>query len=241
METVINLILAQMKPVLTCEQLKLLEETLHFALSPKEEFCADLLRSFLTAKKVESCSSRTIAYYKSTIHHMADKIANTFTQIESDNLRRYLSSYEARRNAGKVTIDNIRRILSSFFLWLEDEDYIVKSPVRRIHRVKTASVTKEVLSDEDLLPGRTRRRVRHRQPHRRKHVSRKHHHKLAPRSLLLHVRGRHTTPHHALVLRAGVGRARRTGESPHSPQARWTLRRHGGRRGRAAAFHGDGG
>ncbi len=150
METVINLVLAQMQPVLTCEQLKHLDEALHFALSPKEESRADLLRSFLTAKEVEGCSSRTIAYYESTIRHMADEIAKPFTQIESDDLRRYLSSYEARRNAGKVTIDNIRRILSSFFSWLEDEDYIVKSPVRRIHRVKTATVTKEVLSDEDL-------------------------------------------------------------------------------------------
>ena len=81
---------------------------------------------------------------------MANLVAKPYTQIESDDLRRYLADYGATRKAGKVTIDNIRRILSSFFSWLEDEDYIVKSPVRRIHKVKTAIAAKEVLSDEDL-------------------------------------------------------------------------------------------
>lgn len=49
-----------------------------------------------------------------------------------------------------MTIDNIRRILSSFFSWLEDEDFIVKSPVRRIHKVKTAKVVKDTYTDEAL-------------------------------------------------------------------------------------------
>lgn len=150
METAINLILAQMQPILNCGQLKRLDEVLRFALSPRQDSSADLLRLFLTAKEVEGCSVRTITYYESTIQHMVESIGKPYTQIESDDLRGYLADYEAKRKAGKVTIDNIRRILSSFFSWLEDEDYIVKSPVRRIHRVKTATVTKEVLSDEDL-------------------------------------------------------------------------------------------
>lgn len=150
METTINLVLAQMQPILTCDQFKRLGEVLRFALSPRQESSIDLLKLFLTAKEVEGCSSRTIAYYESTIHHMADAVGKPYTQIESDDLRRYLVEYESKRKAGKVTIDNIRRILSSFFSWLEDEDYIVKSPVRRIRRVKTAIIAKEVLSDEDL-------------------------------------------------------------------------------------------
>ena len=71
-------------------------------------------------------------------------------QIETDDIRGYLTSYQARKQSSKVTIDNIRRILSSFFSWLEDEDYILKSPVRRIHKVKTASSIKETYSDETL-------------------------------------------------------------------------------------------
>lgn len=150
MENTINLVLVEMQPFLNCEQLKRLGEALRFALKPRHETSVDLLRLFLTAKEVEGCSHRTISYYESTLRHMTEAISKPYTQICSDDLRRYLSDYEASRNAGKVTIDNIRRILSSFFSWLEDEDYIVKSPVRRIRRVKTATVAKEVLSDEDL-------------------------------------------------------------------------------------------
>lgn len=150
METTINLVLAQMQPILNCDQLKRLGEALRFALSPRQEPSSDLLRLFLMAKEVEGCSPRTISYYEGTIRHMAVTIGKPYTQVDSDDLRQYLADYEATRQAGKVTIDNIRRILSSFFSWLEDEDYIVKSPVRRIHKVKTATVAKEVLSDEDL-------------------------------------------------------------------------------------------
>ena len=150
METTINLVLAQMQPILNCDQLKRLGEALRFALSPRQEPSSDLLRLFLTAKEVEGCSPRTISYYEGTIRHMAVTIGKPYTQVDSDDLRQYLADYEATRQAGKVTIDNIRRILSSFFSWLEDEDYIVKSPVRRIHKVKTATVAKDVLSDEDL-------------------------------------------------------------------------------------------
>jgi len=150
METAINLVLAQMQPILDSRQFKRLGEALRFAFAPTHESTTDLLHLFLTAKEVEGCSIRTITYYESTIRHMVETVAKPYTQIESDDLRRYLSDYENTRDAGKVTIDNIRRILSSFFSWLEDEDYIVKSPVRRIHKVKTATMAKEVLSDEEL-------------------------------------------------------------------------------------------
>ena len=150
MESTINNILARMQALLTCAQLKSLREVLASELAPRAQEEPDLLPLFLTAKEVEGCSPRTITYYESTIQHMATALAKPFTKIESDDLRRYLADYEATRSAGKVTIDNIRRILSSFFSWLENEDYIVKSPVRRIRRVKTAVTAKEVLSDEDL-------------------------------------------------------------------------------------------
>lgn len=150
MEAMINSVLSQMQPILTCKQLKALSDVLRNTLltAPRKE--PNLLPLFLTAKEVEGCSPRTISYYESTITHMAKTVAKPYTQIESDDLRRYLYDYETTRNAGKVTIDNIRRILSSFFSWLEDEDYIVKSPVRRIRKVKTATIAKAVLNDEEL-------------------------------------------------------------------------------------------
>ena len=139
-----------MRTTLSSSQLKHLASVLRETLTPTLEDDSELLELFLTAKEVEGCSSRTIAYYESTISGMSITIAKPYTHIESNDLRRYLNEYESERNVSKVTIDNIRRILSSFFSWLEDEDYIVKSPVRRIRRVKTAKVTKEILSDEDL-------------------------------------------------------------------------------------------
>lgn len=152
MENAIQLILAQMQSVLNSPQLKrlktVLTETLPGGKTIKDD--SELLPLFLTAKEVEGCSSKTIEYYRSTLSLMTETLAKPYTQIESDDLRKYLNDYEASRGSSKVTIDNIRRIMSSFFSWLEDEDYIVKSPVRRIHRVKTIQVTKDVLTDEDL-------------------------------------------------------------------------------------------
>ena len=109
-----------------------------------------LLDLFLSAKEVEGCSKKTIRYYKSTIEKMLTKIKKQIYNINTDDLRHYLFEHKNERNSSKTTIDNIRRILSSFFSWLEDEDYIIKNPVRRIHKIKTGRVVKEVLSDENV-------------------------------------------------------------------------------------------
>lgn len=151
MEATINVILAEMQPVLTPSQLKRLKVALERAFMPQNnETNAALLKTFLTAKEVEGCSLKTLEYYESTLQKMTDSMMKPYTQIDSDDLRKYLNDYEASRGSSKVTIDNIRRIMSSFFSWLEDEDYIVKSPVRRIKRVKTAVVAKETFTDEQL-------------------------------------------------------------------------------------------
>ena len=109
-----------------------------------------LLNLFLSAKQVEGCSEKTIIYYKSTIEKMLMKIKKQVYNINTDDLRKYLFDHKNEKHSSKTTIDNIRRIFSSFFSWLEDEDYIIKNPVRRIHRVKTGRVVKEVLTDENI-------------------------------------------------------------------------------------------
>ena len=109
-----------------------------------------LKEDFLSAKQVEGCSLRSINYYSSTLDNLIKVLEKTFNQIETEDLRSYLSEYQKKNNASKQTIDNIRRILSSFFTWLEDEDYILKSPVRRIHKIKTTKQVKETYSDEAL-------------------------------------------------------------------------------------------
>ncbi len=110
----------------------------------------DVAEAFIVAKRIEGCSEKTLSYYRKTIESMVSGIGKTPQQITTDDLRKYLINYQIERRSGKVTIDNIRRILSSFFSWLEDEDFILKSPVRRIHKVKTAKVVKDTYTDEAL-------------------------------------------------------------------------------------------
>lgn len=110
----------------------------------------ELLSSFLSAKHVEGCSKKSLVYYNATIKNMLKKLNKSIKHITTNDLREYLDNYQKEGKTGKVTIDNIRRILSSFFSWLEEEDYILKSPVRRIHKVKTGTVVKETYSDEAM-------------------------------------------------------------------------------------------
>lgn len=110
----------------------------------------EYLKMYLAAKKVEGCSDKTLQYYETTIEQMLLQINKNIRCITTGDLRVYLAEYQQLRNAGKVTIDNIRRILSGFFAWLEDEDYILKSLARRIHKIKTDQIIKETFTDEHL-------------------------------------------------------------------------------------------
>ena len=109
-----------------------------------------LIDAFVSAKRIEGCSEKTLKYYRTTIETMVASTDKGIRHIQTEDLRSYLTDYQSRNQSSRVTIDNIRRILSSFFSWLEDEDYILKSPVRRIHRVKTGTNIKETYSDEAL-------------------------------------------------------------------------------------------
>lgn len=109
-----------------------------------------MIESFISSKQIEGCSDRTIKYYKEIIDKFNDSFDKSIKRISTEEIRSYLSNYKETSTCGSTTIDNIRRVLSSFFSWLEDEDYIIKSPIRRIHRIKTPTTVKEVLTDENL-------------------------------------------------------------------------------------------
>ena len=110
----------------------------------------ELLQAFLSAKKIEGCSEKTLHYYQSTIEALVSTESKCLEDLTTNDIRSYLAGYQESRHSSRVTIDNIRRIFSSFFAWLEDEDYIAKSPVRRIHKVRTERLIKEVLYDEHI-------------------------------------------------------------------------------------------
>ena len=153
-------VMQQMLPYLDNAQLKqlrlVMEHTLfHYDISdstakPEEDDSGVLVASFISAKRIEGCSEKTLKYYQTTIDAMVSSLVKNVRHILTEDLRGYLTEYQGKHQSSRVTIDNIRRILSSFFSWLEDEDYIIKSPVRRIHKVKTASSIKETYSDEEL-------------------------------------------------------------------------------------------
>ncbi|WP_075720692.1 site-specific tyrosine recombinase/integron integrase [Roseburia sp. 499] len=154
MEKEIKSILEDMSEVLNIQQMRKLQEVLIKRLEYNTDVEAlgnlEYLSMFVAAKSIEGCSERTIAYYKSTIENMFQKVHIPVRQITTEVLREYLTNYQAENNCGRVTIDNIRRNLSSFFSWLEDEDYIIKSPIRRIHKVRTGTTVKETFSDENI-------------------------------------------------------------------------------------------
>lgn len=153
MQQLINDILHDMSEVLSAKELYALQIVLQKKLNTQNNQTypytnIEYMDMFISAKRIEGCSERTLAYYKTTIEHMLSIIVTPLRQIQTDDLRAYLAEYQLRNNCSKTTVDNIRRNLSSFFSWLEAEDYIIKSPIRRIHKIRTGSKVKETLSEE---------------------------------------------------------------------------------------------
>lgn len=155
MEEKIVSVLNEMSEYLSIAQMKKLQEVIIKAFAENEVTKLDIsndefLKMFLAAKRIEGCSGRTINYYEATVMHLLSQIEINVRKITTEEIREYLSNYQKRNNCSNVTIDNIRRNISSFFSWLEEEDYILKSPMRRIHKIRTKTVVKNVISDEEI-------------------------------------------------------------------------------------------
>lgn len=153
-EKIVNII-NEMAEYLSVAQMKKLQEVLLRQFTDKEQPSkpasnSAYLQLFLDAKRIEGCSDRTLRYYRSTNEHLLAHIQTPVRQITTEQIRHYLVEYQEINNCSKVTVDNIRRNISSFFSWLEEEDYILKSPMRRIHKIKTKTVVKEVITDESI-------------------------------------------------------------------------------------------
>lgn len=158
-ETIIRAINSDMNTYLNNYQQEKLNEVLKYNFYNIEIFVnqteernddTDYCNLFISSKRIEGCSERTINYYETSIRNMLDMINKNIKSIDTDDLREYLSNYQSINNCSRTTIDNIRRILSSFFSWLEAENYIIKSPIRRIHKIKTPKLVKETYTDEVL-------------------------------------------------------------------------------------------
>ncbi len=153
MEEKLVKILNEMAEYLSISQMKKLQEVLLKNMKEQEDSLSeatnyDYLEMFIAAKKIEGCSDRTVAYYKATVEHLLKCIDTPIRKITTDEIRSYLAKYQEKSGCSKTTVDNIRRNISSFFSWLEEEDYILKSPMKRIHKIKTVQPVKETISDE---------------------------------------------------------------------------------------------
>lgn len=155
MEEKIVTVLNEMSEYLSIAQMKKLQEVIIKTFAENEAVKTDIandefLKMFLAAKRIEGCSDRTISYYQTTVKHLLSKTETSVRKITTEEMREYLSNYQKRNDCSNVTIDNVRRNISSFFSWLEEEDYILKSPMRRIHKIKTKTVVKSTISDEGI-------------------------------------------------------------------------------------------
>lgn len=163
-DKLMNEVMRQMLPYLDNFQMKKLQEALSYCFygiqvqhdsdkstgESSEKMNEELLAMFISSKQVEGCSEKTLKYYRTTLKKLIDTIDLHVTKIQTEDLRDYLSNYQKDSKSSNSNIDNIRRILSSFFSWLEDEDYILKSPMRRIHKIRTGKTVKETYTDENL-------------------------------------------------------------------------------------------
>ncbi len=155
MEEKIVTILNEMSEYLSVAQMKKLQEVILKTFAEKEQEKKNIknseyLKMFLDAKKIEGCSERTVQYYRVTIEKMLGSVTEPVRKITTEDMRAYLSEYQKQNNCSKVTVDNIRRNISSFFSWLEEENHILKSPMKRIHKIKTNQQVKEIIDDEDI-------------------------------------------------------------------------------------------
>ncbi len=155
MEEKLVCILNEMAEFLNVSQMKKLQEVLlkNFSEGETKRETIDnkeYLKMFLDAKRVEGCSERTLQYYRVTVEHMLSIVTTPIRKVTTEEIRAYLVSYQEKGGCSKVTVDNIRRNISSFFSWLEEEDYIIKSPMRRIHKIRTKTVVKDIISDESI-------------------------------------------------------------------------------------------
>lgn len=155
MEEKLVCILNEMAEYLNVSQMKKLQEVLLKNFSEGETKRETInnkeyLKMFLDAKRVEGCSERTLQYYRVTVEHMLSIVTTPIRKVTTEEIRAYLVSYQEKGGCSKVTVDNIRRNISSFFSWLEEEDYIIKSPMRRIHKIRTKTVVKDIISDESI-------------------------------------------------------------------------------------------
>lgn len=144
----IDTILQRMQSFLNYAQTLKLREILNEVLVPVEDSKKnysneELFKAFLNAKHLEGLTDRSLTYYKQELAYIFKDLKKSVLETTTRDLREFLSKYQIENNVNNVTLNNVRRVLNSFFTWLENENYIFKSPMRRIHNIKTDKIIKQ--------------------------------------------------------------------------------------------------
>lgn len=144
---------AMMREHLSRDQMHLLRDALEAVFAPQDSGAQDnerYLQEFIEAKRVENLSERTLNYYATTLHRMLEYIDKPVRLVDANDIRRCLSWGLTERKVSPVTVNNERRCMSTFFQWLENEDIIRKSPVKRTKALKEEKGDKKPFSDEEI-------------------------------------------------------------------------------------------
>ena len=125
-QDLINDVVQRMLPYLNNAQSKKLQEVLSYVLveydikenqSKNDDLQQNFVELFLSAKRIEGCSEKSLKYYKMTIEAMIDELDKDIRHIVTDDIRGYLTEYQKKKKSSKVTIDNIVVYYPSFFLY----------------------------------------------------------------------------------------------------------------------------
>lgn len=159
---IVRRIIEDMKPYLNQRQITELNQSLMFNLEDVElvhkekPFDEDykkenkrLFESFLDSKKLEGRSDNTLHYYRTTLEKLLASFDKPLQNVTTNDIREWLLLYK-ETGVSNTTVNNVRRIFSSFFGWLEAEEYILRDPMRRIHRVKEEYQIKKPFSEWEI-------------------------------------------------------------------------------------------
>lgn len=110
-----------------------------------------LLERYLRSKQLEGLSSLTLKNYKQNISYLQSAVLKRFENMTTRDIKNFLYDYQLENKISNSTLDDMRRVYSSFFNFLDEEDYILKNPVKKIHHIKSKKSIKKAFSEEEII------------------------------------------------------------------------------------------
>lgn len=161
--TAVNDIVAKMIPFIPTEATDKLKAVCFVVLNDykleKEETAIALyedksldyyIQKFIVAKKVQGCSDNTLHYYANQTKRILDTVGKPLIEIKSDDIMLYFARRELADKVTKVTLNNERRVLSSFFAYLAETEAILRNPMLSIKEIKCPKRKKKAFTEMEV-------------------------------------------------------------------------------------------